>query len=132
MLRNMDDLIDYLRGNKLCLFREAIEDQNPVKVVVIDSEILFSYKVSRGNNGKFDDLRTIGEIPKRIREIIFVILERSKLNHFVGEFVIKGDEYLLARINYVLPKKELLSLGFDPFRLLCEKICSGTFSYMIS
>ena len=129
LIKNMDDLIAYLRTNKLCLFREALADQNLIKVVVIDSEIVLAYECTKREKTRLNILNETGGLPVNVENVLERILGSSKLNHFVAEFVWQENNHLLTKLNYVLPVRELNNLGFDPYKWLCSKITSGEFSY---
>ncbi len=129
LIKNMDDLIAYLKTNKLCLFREAVSGQNLIKVVVIDSEIVVAYECTGHERSELSILDEHVGLPMNVENVLERILSSSKLNHFVAEFVWQENNHLLTRLNYVLPIRELNNLGFDPYKWLCSKIISGKFSY---
>ncbi len=128
----LDDLIRYLRNHKLCVFTELIRDQNVVKVVVIDSEVVFSYRCRKEYCEACDAPRKVVSIPAGVLRIVEGILSCSELNHFVAEIAEdeNGGHHVCLKVNYILPVEEMLSLGFDPYGWLCERICTGNFSYM--
>ena len=127
-----EDLIRYLRSHKLCMFTELAGDQNVIKVVVLDSEVVFSYLLRGDVTGEKFFLKELDMLPEEVQNITEKILFCSDINHFVAEFGKDGKSecYLLRKLNYVLPVRELTRMGFEPYAWLCEKICSGDFSYL--